>query len=117
MEYKQVFGEKIKKLRKSQKLTQEQLAELIEAESGDTVSRYEKGENFPFPERLKKLVIALGTSYNELLDDEKELNLEKQNLIDKIKSMLSCFSEKDLNIISAQIKTYRDSLNKINRKN
>ena len=60
------FSNKLKELRMERNLTQEQMAELIEVHPR-TYKRYENGETTPSIQTLRKIVIALGTSCDELL--------------------------------------------------
>ena len=62
---KEQLGLNIKKLRKSKKLTQEQLAEMINIDPKN-VSRLEKGNNYPSPETLWSIAKALEVDVYEL---------------------------------------------------
>ena len=62
---KEQLGLNIKKLRKSKKLTQEQLAEMINIDPKN-VSRLEKGNNYPSPETLWSNANALEVDVYEL---------------------------------------------------
>ena len=61
------FPTKLKELRLSRNLTQEQLAELIEV-SPRTYKGYEAGKTMPRITTIKKIVIALETTADELLE-------------------------------------------------
>lgn len=61
------FASKLKELRLSRNLTQEQLAELIEV-SPRTYRSYEAGKTKPRIATIKKIVIALETTSDELLE-------------------------------------------------
>lgn len=65
MNIKKELGEKIKRLRKSKNLTQEQLAELIDISSRN-LSGIELGINYPKPETLEKIVKALDIDVQEI---------------------------------------------------
>ncbi len=65
MGIKQELGKKIKRIRQSRDLTQEQLAEAVDI-SPRTLSGIEVGENFLTAETLDKIVLALNTNYEEL---------------------------------------------------
>lgn len=69
MNIKKEFGEKIKKIRKKQNLTQEQLAEIIEI-SPRNLSGIEIGQNFIKSETLEKILNALDVSLEELFSSE-----------------------------------------------
>lgn len=65
MDIKKTFGEKIKRLRKANHLTQEQLAEMINI-APKNLSKIEVGATFVSAETLSKLVEALSTTTEEL---------------------------------------------------
>ncbi|MBR2027361.1 MAG: helix-turn-helix transcriptional regulator [Oscillospiraceae bacterium] len=64
---KQYVGSRIKTLRKEQKLTLQQLADLIH-KSRATVSKYENGEISIDVETLQDIAVALDTDVNQLVD-------------------------------------------------
>ena len=57
---KQLLGKRIKELRKAQGLTQEQLAELIDIETG-SLSAIESGRHFPSLPTLEKIAHYINT--------------------------------------------------------
>ena len=61
------FPSKLKDLRQEHSLTQEQMAELIEV-SPKTYRNYESGKTKPRVETFKRIVIALETTADELLE-------------------------------------------------
>ena len=61
MNIKKAFGEKVKRLRNKRRLTQEQLAEIIEI-SPKNLSKIEVGVSFVSSETLEKLLIAFISS-------------------------------------------------------
>ena len=61
------FPSKLKELRQEHGLTQEQMAELIEV-SPKTYRNYETGKTKPRIATIKKIVIALETTADELLE-------------------------------------------------
>ena len=65
MGIKQELGQKIKRMRTSRGLTQEQLAEMVDV-SQRTMSGVEIGENFVTAETLDKIIKALNTTAEEL---------------------------------------------------
>lgn len=90
MNIKKELGEKIKRLRKKQGLTQEQFAEMIDISSRN-VSNIELGISFPKPETLEKIIVSLNTTTSELfnvdyIQTEKELYENIQNLLNNIKT-------------------------------
>lgn len=90
MNIKELLGKKIKKLRKKRKLTQEQLAEMIEI-TPRNISRIEVGESFVTAETLDKITKALNVpaevlfSYEHLKDEDTIIE-EIYKYIEKIKS-------------------------------
>ncbi len=60
MNNKQLLGKRIKELRKAQGLTQEQLAELIDIETG-SLSAIESGRHFPSLPTLEKIAHYINT--------------------------------------------------------
>ena len=71
---RQLFGERLRALRKNSGLTQQQLAE----KSGFTASviaRYEAGGSLPRPQALEKLAAALGVPVSDLDGSNFDLDL------------------------------------------
>ncbi len=66
---KQLLGKRIKEIRKSKKLTQEQLAEYIGIETS-SVSNIENGRYFPTAENLDKIMQVLKISPSDLFISE-----------------------------------------------
>ncbi len=69
MNIKKELGEKIKRLRKKQKLPQEQLAEMIDI-APRNLSSIEVGASFAKAETLEKILIALNTTAEELFSND-----------------------------------------------
>ena len=69
MNIKKELGEKINRLRKKQKLTQEQLAEMIDI-APRNLSSIEVGTSFAKAETLEKILIALNTTAEELFSND-----------------------------------------------
>lgn len=65
MDIKKIFGEKIKRLRKTKNLTQEQLAEMINI-APKNLSKIEVGACFVSAETIENLIEALDTTVEEL---------------------------------------------------
>lgn len=65
MDHKKLLGQRIKYFRKSKKLTQEQLAELVGMEP-NSISIIESGRNFPTLNSLEKIAKALDIELNIL---------------------------------------------------
>ena len=65
MTLKHDLGQRIQKLRKDRKITQEQLAELVGIDPKN-ISRIEKGNNYPTAENLTSIAKALHVEIYEL---------------------------------------------------
>lgn len=65
MDHKKLLGQRIKYFRKTKKLTQEQLAELVGMEP-NSISIIESGRNFPTLNSLEKIAKALDIELNIL---------------------------------------------------
>lgn len=76
------FGEKLKKLRKGLKLTQQQLAERVGV-AKSVVSYYESGERYPSYDVLVKLAHIFHVTTDYLLDIEKTRILDVSDLSDE----------------------------------
>ena len=87
------FYEKLSKLRKANKLSQEQLAEKLNV-TRQAVSKWESGESYPDMAKIIQLCKILNCSLNELMDDgvmgEIEPN-EKENEKEEKKNYLGDF--------------------------
>ena len=64
---KKKFGKRVRELRKSLYLTQEQVAETINIEPPN-ISKMENGLHFPLPENIEKLAKVLNVEVKELFD-------------------------------------------------
>lgn len=93
---KQKFASNLRKIRKSRKLTQEQLAELVGVDFR-YISFLENAKSFPSCELIEKLSQALNVNYSDLFLAEEELSREELEgkLIDVIKHL----NQKDLNTL------------------
>ncbi len=81
------FGEKLFSLRKSQKLSQEELSEKLGV-SRQAVSRWESGETMPDSPNLLQISNLFGVSADFLLRDEIEEAIPKQKAENKRKNPL-----------------------------
>ena len=83
-----MLGENIYNLRKSKKLSQEQLAEKINV-TRQTISNWELGETSPNPEQLKLLSKTLNVSIDELLNNETQnVLMEKVSNTEKLAGII-----------------------------
>lgn len=90
------FGIRIKELREKKKLTQEQLAELLDMDSR-SLSRIETGISFTTIDKLKKLAHAFDVEVKELFTFEHAQ--EKNELLTKINDLLTQADAKDIRTI------------------
>lgn len=86
-----LLGKRIKEIRKSLNLTQEQLAEKIKIEPNN-LSRIENGKNFPTPENLSKIALALEVELRDLF------TYNHLKSYDEIKNTIFRAVEKDENM-------------------
>ena len=70
------IGNKIKEYRESNKMTQRDVAEILEVEPG-TISKYESGIIEPNIESLKRLAETFNITVDELIKDKKNLIFQK----------------------------------------
>lgn len=85
MDIKKNIGLRIRELRKKRKLSQEQLAEMINI-AQNTLSYIENGENFFTAETLEKLILSLEIEPQELFEFNHQKNIEE--IITEINSIL-----------------------------
>lgn len=78
------IGSKIKKYRELQKMTQKDIAEILGVEAG-TISKYESGIIEPNIDSIKKLAEIFNITIDELLKDEKKIDVSKINLLDALR--------------------------------
>lgn len=76
------FGDKLKALRISQKLTQQQLADRIGV-AKSVVSYYESGDRYPSYDVLVRITHVFHTSTDYLLDVKKEKVIDVTGLSDE----------------------------------
>lgn len=77
-----LFSEKLKELRKSKKLTQEELAEQLNV-SRQAITKWESNEGIPDIFNLKQISILFNTTIDELIKEDKEISIESMNVISK----------------------------------
>ncbi len=77
------IGDKIRDLRKSRKMTQEQLAEYLLV-SSQAVSKWETGTSSPDIDMLPRLAVFFGVSIDELMDFNKmKIDEEIESIVDQ----------------------------------
>jgi Fic family protein len=79
------IGNKIKEYRENKKMTQKDIAEILEVEPG-TVSKYESGTLEPNIESLKRLAETFEITVDELINEENEtFDVSKINVLEVLK--------------------------------
>lgn len=88
MNIKKEIGEKIKRIRKKRKYTQEQLAEMIDI-SPRNLSNIEQGINFAKANTLEKILIALNISTEDLFsnDELKDTDVLIDEIIQRVHTL------------------------------
>ena len=77
------IGNKIKKYREANKMTQKDIAEILEVEPG-TISKYESGMIEPNIESLKRLADTFNITVDELIKEEK-FDVSKINVLETLR--------------------------------
>lgn len=78
------IGNKIKVYRELNKMTQKDIAEILEVEPG-TVSKYESGTIEPNIESLKRLAETFNITIDELIKDEEKFDITNINVLDVLR--------------------------------
>ncbi len=99
------LGARIKELRKSKNITQEELVELIGSDTNN-LSRIENGKKFMSAEKLSKIANALNVDIKELFDFGHILSDDE--LKSEIISDINTLSTKQLKYIYKSIKNIKE---------
>ena len=86
-----IFGQKLRKLRESKGLTQQQLAERLGYKTNSYISDVESGHFIPSRDKLKKIAKALDVPFKVLEDMLLESRLEALGI--KEPELLSLFKD------------------------
>lgn len=78
------IGNRIKQYRELKKMTQKDIAEILEVEPG-TISKYESGIIEPNIESLKRLAVTFNITVDELITDEEKFDVSKINVLDVLR--------------------------------
>ena len=108
------LGEKIKSLRKSKGISQEELAAMLKI-NRNYLSRVETGKSEPTAGILKQIAIIFNIDLNSLLD----INNDNQDISEKVKYIVNnCkyLQEKDLDFIVRIITVMKEEYVKVNTK-
>ncbi len=91
-----LFGKRVRELRKAKKITQEQLAELIGVEQ-QQICRIEKGGCFTTIETLEKMSEALDVPVDELFNFTHQK--ETDTLVEELNLLLKSASASQIKLI------------------
>ena len=108
------LGEKIKSLRKSKGISQEELAAMLKI-NRNYLSRVETGKSEPTAGILKQIAIIFNIDLNSLLD----INNDNQDISEKVKYIVNIckyLHEKDLDFIVRIITVMKEEYVKVNTK-
>lgn len=105
------LGEKIKVLRKSKNISQEQLAMMLNI-NRNYLSRVETDKSEPSASMLKNIAVIFNIDLNSFLDINKD-NDETAKNIDYILNSCKLLSEKDLNFVVRIISVLKEEYVKI----
>ena len=78
------IGNKIKEYRELKKMTQKDVAEILEVEPG-TISKYESEIIEPNIESLKRLAETFNITVDELINDEEQFDVSKINVLEVLR--------------------------------
>ncbi|MBO6130745.1 MAG: helix-turn-helix transcriptional regulator [Treponema sp.] len=92
----------IKKYRKAQSLTQEQLAERAKS-STTYIGTIEIGQKFPSPQMIERIAAALNVDSLQLFQPDSGLLMEKQFDVEKLKDSLIKNIEKAVEMTMKEI--------------
>ena len=94
--FKEKFAKNLRDIRKSRKLTQEQLAELVGVDFR-YISLLENAKSFPPCDLIEKLVKALNINYSELFAFDEDLSREE--IENRLGELIKFISDKNLKIL------------------
>ena len=103
---KEKLGARIQEIRKSKKITQEKLAEMIGLDIPN-ISNIERGKRFMSSSTLENIINALQTTPKELFDFEHISSREE--LLNSIQKILDSSSDKDLEYFYRMLNLYKES--------
>lgn len=92
---KKLFGQRVREIRKSQNLTQEELAELIWMDP-QHLCKMENGNHFPTLKNIIKLADVLNIDVKDLFSYD---NSEENIILDKIKIEIKKLDQKELKFL------------------
>lgn len=110
MDTKTRLGIQIRQIRKAKRLTQDELAGLIDR-SVEAVSNLERGVSLPGIDTLERLSAALSVPMRDFLDFPEARNISNKRLalLARLNATLHTLTEKQLKLALAQIEAIRDN--------
>ncbi len=106
MEYlKEKLGKRIQQIRKSKKMTQEKLAELVGLDIPN-ISNLERGKRFLSSTTLEKLISALEVEAKDLFDFEHIK--AREDLLSSIQEIIQSSTDKELAYYYRMMNLYKD---------
>lgn len=109
MDYKTLFAIKLKQFRKARKLTQLELAEMVDR-SVETISQIEREKFLPSVETLKAISDALDVPIGSFFDDEfRDGSRKRSELLAQFYAVAAQLDEQQLKIALMQIKAFENS--------
>ena len=103
---KEKLGARIQEIRKSKKITQEKLAEMIGLDIPN-ISNIERGKRFVSATTLENIIKALNTTPKEIFDFEHLTNREK--LLSEIQKILNSSTDKELTYFYRMMNLYKEN--------
>ena len=103
MQNLKLIGEKIKKIRKNRKISQEKLAEMISMNQR-SILRIENAQSLPTIETLQKISNVLNVNITDFFENEELKN--KEEIIADINKHLEMASEEKLKIFYKAIHNF-----------
>lgn len=102
---KEKLGARIQEIRKSKKITQEKLAEMIELDIPN-ISNIERGKRFVSSTTLEKIITALDIEPQELFNFGHKKS--RQDLISDINQIITTSTDKEIEYFYRMIKMYKE---------
>lgn len=100
---KKLLGENIRFFRKLAGLTQEELADRVQLESGPYISFIENGKRWPRAETLSKIAKVLKVKVRDLLDEERGKSIPKdktfEEWMERLRLLLKGKDKRDIEAI------------------
>ena len=104
---KEKLGARIQEIRKSKKITQEKLAEMIGLDIPN-ISNIERGKRFVSANTLENIINALDTTPKELFNFEHIKS--RDELLNDLNTIIQSSSDKELEYFLRMIHLYKESV-------